>query len=71
MREDAAVSHYHLLVYYGEAIVPTETFECDLSDQVLNAIPRLLAKHPGCARITVMSGATTLYSVDKNGDAIR
>jgi hypothetical protein len=65
------VNLYHLHVYHGEAILPTETFECQLSSQVLDAIPQLLAKHPGCARITVMAGARALYSVDGNGDAIR
>lgn len=59
---------YTLRVYQQDDPVATETLTCDRAADVLEAIPRLLARHARCERIEVHAGALRLFSVDCEGN---
>lgn len=61
---------YHLLVFYPGETHPQATATCESSAEVLKAIPLILAGHPGCERVAVRVGTTTLFSVDCAGNRL-
>jgi len=61
---------YTLTVFETGRSLPIETVTVRLAADVMTAIPKLLADHPGCERIRVQAGATYLFSIDCTGATI-
>ena len=62
---------YELVVHHPGPGVATERVKLARSSDVLDMIPRLLARHHGCERIDVMYSGGKLFSVDCAGNELR
>jgi len=58
---------YRLQVFHTGSVVPTETLTIRQAAEVLQAIPELLARHPGCAHVEVLMDSVRLFAVDCTG----
>lgn len=61
-------TEYSLKVMHEGEAFPTETATRATSAEVMEAIPRLLKRHPGCHRIHVYAGLSHLFLVDCRGN---
>ena len=58
---------YALTVVHEGDAAPTETVSLEAAAEVLDTIPKLLARHPDCFRIHVHAAHAHLFSVDCAG----
>lgn len=61
---------YTLRVFHEGSPLPIETARASRAPEVLERIPELLKKHPGCHRIHVETVAGFLFMVDCNGETV-
>lgn len=61
---------YTLTVFELGTLLAVETLAVQSAGAVMEAIPELLAKHPGCEIIKVHAGPTYLFSVDCEGKTL-
>lgn len=61
---------YQLRLFHPHAAAPTEIRQLARAAEVLDEIPRLLARYGDCSHIEVMQGVTRLFSVDCSGNRL-
>lgn len=62
---------YDLRVYLPDQHAPIKTVVVASAAEAMAAIPRLLAEHDGCERVSVIAGTLYLFSVDCAGNRLR
>jgi hypothetical protein len=58
---------YDLRVYHPGEDIPAKFVTAPSATEALDLIPKLLAEHDGCERVSVLARGTFLFSVDCKG----